>query len=179
MKSPKAIWILLLLGTSTTLLSMNVGLTRLEQRGSDAARDAFVHGLFNDDYLRVPIQHSKVLTTHRVGYAGDPSPLAEEFVGILRTPQAEDILAHMAEHGSAGGRLYALCGLTAMRSSKAARFRSSASTDAEWVALLDGCAMSAKRVKDAVTSRDFWRKCELLVDGVVPNPALPSFGPAG
>lgn len=172
MKSPKTVWILLLLGTCTTLLSMNVGLASLlRERGvSDAARDAFFTDLLNDDFMRAPVQDSKVFTARRVGYAGDPSPLAAEFEGILRTPQAEDTLAHLAEHGRAGARLYALCGLTALRSSKFPRSMSSASTDTEVVAFLNGCSMSVTTVKAAATSRDFWRTCELLVEGARSKP---------
>ena len=173
MRSPKVIWSFLLIGTSATVLSMTVGLTELlRERGvSDATRNAFLSDLLNGDFTSVPLQHSKVVTTRRIGYAGAPSPLATEFVGILRTPKAEDILAQLAEHGSAGARLYALCGLTTIRSPKLPRYLSLASTDAEVVALIDGCSMSVTRVKDAAISRYFWRECEKLVDGALPNPA--------
>jgi hypothetical protein len=147
---------------------MRVGLSSLLRVRSEPSLTE--DWLRNVDALDLPLEQSKAFTGYLRGYAGEPSPQAEEFRRLLLNDDAEATFTGLAHVGPEGALLYGLCGLKTIRSARLNHYVSLAASDERPVALVNGCSIHVERVREAVQSPRFWAMCEKLSDVALPNP---------
>jgi hypothetical protein len=158
-------WLLVAIGSVATLLAVTVGLSALREWRAEHEADS-AERLFGDGPSTPGLKQSKVFTSPLVGYGGERSPVAAEFMRVLGAPSAEDTFVDLVEHGAPGAGLYGICGLSILNSKRLPRY--SIATDDREVAMMDGCSMSVTRVQAALQAETYQSICAQLG-----NPALP------
>lgn len=114
--------------------------------------------------LRAPLQNAEVSSSLCVGIAGTSSPLAYEFVRLLGEPDAERAFVDLLDRGAPGARLYALCGLTVLKTTDIAAHRALVEVDHRDVAIMQGCSLSVVSIREAATSAQVQAMCDELVE---------------
>ena len=167
----KKTWFALGFGTIVTLLTMQVGLSLLEHvRVTRGESEESVWITSNRDLGELPLAQSECFSMHTDWVGGSPQQI-EEFQRVLQDPNAEEAFAALAG-GPGGARLYGLCGLKALRSTRLSYYMSLAAADDREVATTNGCTIYIQRVRDVLQNPGFLARCEELSVGELPNKAL-------
>ena len=133
----------------------------------------------------VPLMRAEIFTSLKIGYSGEISPLATQFRNLLESPSAESELERLVRNGSAGARLFGLCGLRLKGSARYDLLCQLASRDERMTAVQHGCGLSIGTVREALGTRNFKDTCADLATDLelsqLPNQALNpvGLGPAG
>ncbi len=173
----RKVWVALPLGTTVTLLAMRVGFGLLRHlTGEVPQSDESLWIASDGDLGELPLEQSKCFAGNVKGVGSVSPPHVDDFQRILHQARAEDTFAGLAHLGPEGARLYGLCGLRALRSTRLPHYMSLATADERKVALLHGCTIHVQRVREAVRNPGFWAMCDGLSGGELPNQALQTDG---
>ena len=173
----RKVWVALALGTTVTLLAMRIGLALLRHLGGEVTEsEESLWITSNGDLGELPLEQSKCFAGNVKAVGNMSPPHVDEFQRILHQTRAEETFAGLAHLGPEGARLYGLCGLRALRSTRLPHYMSLATADERKVALRHGCTIQIQRVREAVQNPGFWAMCDGLSGGELPNKALQTDG---
>jgi|SRR5579871_1611995 len=162
MRWVKGRWPWIVLGTTLTLVSMGVGLSLLRYAaGYRGASDEERWMAENPGAWELPMQRSTLFEGYVKAYPDGRSPHGAELRRALREG-GEATFARMARLGPPGARLYGLCGLRALGSARLPDSLALAAADERRVALVYGCSLWVREVREAVQSPGFWAMCDDL-----------------
>ena len=86
-----------------------------------------------------------------------------EFLELLRRPNAEQEFIDLFRQGASGARLYALCGLLALNSTKVGAYREAMKGDNRGVGVMNGCLFSATTSGEFSATPQYQEMCDELV----------------
>jgi hypothetical protein len=159
----RKVWVALALGTTVTLLAMRIGLALLRHLGGEVAEsEESLWITSNGDLGELPLEQSRCFAGNVNAVGNVSPPHVAEFQRILHQARAEETFEHLAHLGPEGARLYGLCGLRALRSTRLPHYMALAIADERKVALRHGCTIQIQRVREAVQNPGFWAMCDGL-----------------